>query len=168
MAIPKSGARRIIVDAIAYRWRIRPRPTTNQTDFGGDLTVAVEQKGTKGAVLLVRVDASRPDCDYHSNSPAAIVLPAHVAGYIRLARASGWISDRPGSPFYLQVPSTDRTPPQPRAELEIAREESDRRSALEDLIQKLKHAAEDEERASDLDGETFMANLLDRIEQKRR
>ena len=43
MATRKIGSRRIVVDGIAYRWRIRKRATYSQADYGhGKLHVAVE------------------------------------------------------------------------------------------------------------------------------
>lgn len=164
MSIRRTGARRIIVDAVPYKWRVRPRPSG---DPPANLTLAIEQERTKGAVLVITLSASRPDCHHPNRPPSAVVLPADVAGYIRLARSSGWVPDRPGRPFRLQVPSTERMPKDSRPKQDFVREEIDRRCVLESLIQKLQNAANEEQRGELSDGETFMNDLIDRLEKKR-
>src|SRR5690242_20609260 len=43
MAIRKIGSRRIVVDGVPYRWRVRHRATYSQMDYGhGTLDLAIE------------------------------------------------------------------------------------------------------------------------------
>ncbi|MEU7042702.1 hypothetical protein AB0A77_16785 [Streptomyces varsoviensis] len=99
MALVKKGSRRITVDGVTYRWRVRGRPTYDQGLVWSPLTYAVEQAGASGTTLVVTTDQPHPSNWFEI--PARPVLPAEVAATIRTARAKGWTSDEPGSPFLL-------------------------------------------------------------------
>jgi hypothetical protein len=52
VATRKTGSRRLVVDGVAYRWRIRRRATYSQADYGsGTLHVVVELAEQPGAEL---------------------------------------------------------------------------------------------------------------------
>lgn len=148
MSLPKTGSRRIVVDGVAYRWRIRPRPSTSQGDFGADLTLAAEREDSGGAILVVRVNAPRPDSPMSSRMAPTVVMPADVARYIRAARDSGWTPDMPGSPFQLSTSSTGHAPPASDEVLRFHNEEVERRQ---------------ESRGELVGGDAFVRDLLDRL-----
>lgn len=76
MALPRTGARHIVVDGTTYRWRLRRRPTSAQSMAWTPGTFAVE----------------------HADSP---VRPADVADAVRRELRVGWYPMSPGSPFRL-------------------------------------------------------------------
>ncbi|AZM45745.1 hypothetical protein DMB38_07795 [Streptomyces sp. WAC 06738] len=99
MALVKKGSRRITVDGVPYRWRVRARPTYGQGLVWSPLIYAVEQAGTRGTILVVTTNQPHPSNWFEI--PGRPVLPAEVAATIRMARAAGWTPDEPGSPFLL-------------------------------------------------------------------
>ncbi|AYG78207.1 hypothetical protein DWB77_00314 [Streptomyces hundungensis] len=99
MALPKKGSRRIVVDGVAYRWRVRRRPTYDQGMSWSPLIYAVEHTEAAGTTLIVRTDRPHPgNWMSELTSPA---LPSSVAAAIQTARAKGWAPEAPGSPFLL-------------------------------------------------------------------
>ncbi|MGC7095083.1 hypothetical protein ACPZ19_10490 [Amycolatopsis lurida] len=99
MALVRMGSRRIVVDGVTYRWRVRGRPTYAQGLGSSPLTFAVEQADVRGAVLVVTTDQPHPG--NWLEIPARPILPVHVADAIRAARAMGWTPEKPGTPFLL-------------------------------------------------------------------
>ncbi|MET8508511.1 hypothetical protein ABZV60_28315 [Streptomyces sp. NPDC004787] len=99
MALVRKGSRRITVDGVTYRWRLRGRPTYAQGMTWSPLTYAVEHAETPGTTLVITTDRSHP-ANWLA-SPTAPVLPAEVAAGIRTARARGWNPESPGAPFHL-------------------------------------------------------------------
>lgn len=103
MAIRKVGCRRVVVDGVAYLWRIRPRPTYCQANAWGPLSLAVQSAEPPGAVLVVELDRPRPDNWLgYSSSP---VRPSEVVGLVRRALTAGWRPESPGPQFSLRVAS---------------------------------------------------------------
>jgi hypothetical protein len=101
MALVRKGSRRIIVDGVTYRWRVRRRPTYDQGLVWSPLTYAIEQAETSGTTLVITINQPHPSnwCEI----AARPVLPAEVAATIRMAHAKGWTPDEPGSPFLLDL-----------------------------------------------------------------
>ena len=98
MATRKTGARRLVVDGVAYRWRIRKRKTNIQVDYGcGTLHVAVELAEQPGAVLVLYTN--RPHPANWSVDKVLPVRPSDVAGWVREALAAGWTPSQPGPQF---------------------------------------------------------------------
>ena len=92
MATRKTGSRQIVVDGIAYRWRIRRQATSMQADYGTRrLHVAVERADNPGALLVLFTD--RPHPHDWSTIHAAPVLPPDVARWIRQTLQTGGESD---------------------------------------------------------------------------
>src|SRR4051794_590876 len=102
MATRKTGSRRLVVDGLAYRWRIRRRATYGQMDYGdGTLHVAVHLEEDPGALLVLYTDRPHPnDC---VPKPIVPVCPSDVAGWIRRAIQAGWEPSRPGPQFHARV-----------------------------------------------------------------
>ena len=101
MALNKKGSRRITVDGIEYRCRIRRKPSYMQGLCWTPITYAVEAaSGSQpGTTLIVTSGQAHP-----SNWVALEtepIRPAHVADSIRAARDQGWDPTRVGSPFQL-------------------------------------------------------------------
>ncbi|GAA3887929.1 hypothetical protein GCM10023084_45620 [Streptomyces lacrimifluminis] len=99
MALGRKGARRIVVDGTAYRWRLRRWPTYSQALSWTPCTYAVEHADTSGTTLLVTTDQPHPS-DWFGRE-AKPVLPSDVAGAIGRALHEGWTPTDPGSPFHL-------------------------------------------------------------------
>ncbi|OEV04790.1 hypothetical protein [Streptomyces oceani] len=99
MALNRKGSRRITVDGIAYRWRVRHKPAYAQSLCWTPLTYAVElaDREGPGTTLVVSTGQSHPS--NWMGAAATSVRPAQVAAGIRGARAAGWLPARPGSPF---------------------------------------------------------------------
>lgn len=94
MALVKKGSRRIVVDDVAYKWRLRRRPTYNQGMGWSPTTYAVEHADRPGAVLLVTTD--QPHMRNWVGMVGNPVQPADVADAVRTALANGWMPE-PGS-----------------------------------------------------------------------
>jgi hypothetical protein len=102
MAVRKKGARRIVVDGDAFRWRFPHRPTQNQQDGWPGVTVTVQPVPCEGALLVVAF----PRCfrmDGPCGEAGKPVLPSEVARAVRAALAAGWRVDQPGKPFVWRV-----------------------------------------------------------------
>ena len=101
MATRKAGSRNLVVDGIAYRWRIRRRATSLQSDYGGGtLHIAVELAEQPGAVLVLYTDRPHP-ADWGTKEVTPI-RPSDVAKWVREALAAGWLPSQPGPQFRLR------------------------------------------------------------------
>ncbi|MFB7740778.1 hypothetical protein ACFXPM_12155 [Streptomyces sp. NPDC059095] len=107
MALVKKGSRRITVDGVAYRWRVRGRATYAQGLVWRPLAYAVERAEVTGAIMVVATNQPHPSNWFEIS--ARPVLPADVAGAIRAAHARGWTPEKPGVPFHLDL-SEEFTP----------------------------------------------------------
>ena len=101
MSIVKKGSRRIVVDGVAYRWTVRPKPSYSQGNAWSNLTFAVQREMLGQSVLVATVGGARPD--NWINVSSAVVTPALVEGAVRRALAQGWLPMQPGSPFVLTL-----------------------------------------------------------------
>ncbi|MGI5401535.1 hypothetical protein ACQEVG_19250 [Streptomyces sp. CA-135486] len=101
MALNKKGSRRITVDGIAYRWRIRRKPTYTQQLCWTPLTYAVELADTLCPATTLVVTTGQPHPGNWLGVEAEPLRPAHVAASIREARTQGWKPAEAGSPFLL-------------------------------------------------------------------
>lgn len=101
MTLASKGARRIVVDGVAFRWVIRHKPTYSQANGWSWLTVVVEQAGAFGAVLVVSLPCAHPG--NWIGLPGMQVRPSIVAEGIRRAVVAGWRPDRSGSAFALSL-----------------------------------------------------------------
>ncbi|WCH93150.1 hypothetical protein POD33_13910 [Streptomyces moderatus] len=99
MALVLKGARRIVIDGTAYRWRLRDRPTYSQGVAWSPCTFAVEHEDSPGTTLVVATDQPHPS--NWIGREAAPVLPSDVAAAIRFALRQGWSPTAPGSAFHL-------------------------------------------------------------------
>jgi hypothetical protein len=101
MAVGRKGSREILVDGVAYRWRLRRRPTYGQRLAWSPCTYAVERTDQPGSVLVVKTNHPHPS-NWVGAMPKA-VLPSGVARAIRLGLQRGWTPVCPGSPFPLDL-----------------------------------------------------------------
>ena len=88
MAIPKKGSRKITVDDVVYRWRIRSKPTYSQGAFGANVTAAVELYEDAFSTLHITFPWVR--CDNWIGHPKTPVTPRHVSDSILSALSEGW------------------------------------------------------------------------------
>lgn len=101
MALNKKGSRRITVDGVEYRWRIRRKPSYMQGLCWTPMTYAVEAaNGNESGTTLI-VTSSQAHSSNWVGAEAMPIRPAHVASSIREARNRGWEPTRAGSPFQL-------------------------------------------------------------------
>ena len=103
MSLPNKGSRRIVVDDIAYRWRVRHKPTYFQGAFVSELQFAVQREAFGRCTLSVILDQPRPD--NWLGKPGAVVTPALVAQAVRQALQQGWQASSAGSAFVLRLPA---------------------------------------------------------------
>jgi hypothetical protein len=101
MALGRKGARRIVVDGTAYRWRLRRRPTYFQALAWTPCTYAVEHADAPGATLVVTTAQPHPSNWF--GREAKPVLPSAVAETIQRGLREGWTPTAPGSPFHLDL-----------------------------------------------------------------
>ena len=101
--MPSKGSRRIVVDDIAYRWRVRHKPTDSQGAFASPMSFAVQRESFGRCTLRVTLDQPRPD--NWLKRPGAAVTPARVAQAIRQALRQGWQPGTSGGTFDLQLPT---------------------------------------------------------------
>ncbi|WP_436493669.1 hypothetical protein [Actinokineospora sp. HUAS TT18] len=100
MTLTKKGARRIVVDDVAFRWSVRRKPTYCQANGWSPLTFVAEHADHGGAVLVVSLPCAHPG--NWLGLPSGAVRPAEVAAAIRLAVAQGWKPGTPGPAFNLE------------------------------------------------------------------
>ncbi len=100
MAIPKKGARVIMIDGIKYRWRVRNRPTYSQGLLQSGVVLAVEVAENQGSTLIVELS------QWHKsnwlNAESEPILPSVVETSIRRALFEGWQSTLNGKQFHLK------------------------------------------------------------------
>jgi hypothetical protein len=85
MAIPKKGSRKIVVDNVAYRWRIRWKISDGYE--AGTLNAAVELYENPQSVLHIIF----PWVKYEGHMfVAESVTPKHIEFVIRKALKEGW------------------------------------------------------------------------------
>ena len=101
MALGRKGARRIVVDGTAYRWRLRRRPTYCQGLVWAPCTYAVEHAEASGTTLVVTTNQPHPS--NWVGRQAKPVLPSDVTKAIQLALRQGWNPTTSGSPFHLDL-----------------------------------------------------------------
>ncbi|MEU1706410.1 hypothetical protein ABZ478_13530 [Streptomyces sp. NPDC005706] len=99
MALVRKGSRRIVVDGLAYRWRLRGRPTYAQGLAWSPCTYSVEHADSPGMTLVVTTDQPHPG--NWIGLEAEPVRPSNVAAAVRLALREGWTPTAPGSAFHL-------------------------------------------------------------------
>jgi hypothetical protein len=102
MALGRKGARRIIVDGTAYRWRLRRRPTYFQGLAWSPCTFAVEHAESPGTTLVVATHQPHPS-NWIGREPKA-VLPSDVAQAIGRALREGWTPTASGFPSISTCP----------------------------------------------------------------
>ena len=106
MALAVKGSRPIVVDGVAYRWKVRRKSSYTQMLGHSNLTFAVERPGVSGQVLMVDTGRIRADAALFPDYDAA-VTPSRVAEAIRAALVAGWAPEKPGSPFWASSPQSE-------------------------------------------------------------
>ena len=101
MTILRKGSRKIIVDSVDYRWRVRRRPTYSQSVADANLTVAIDLADSPKCTLVI--DVNRPHPSAWLGSTTIGVTPSEVASLIRKALADGWQPTVSGSPFLMST-----------------------------------------------------------------
>lgn len=101
VALSKRGSRRIEVDGVAYRWRLRGRPTEGQRRGHTPLIVAIAAEVGPGPALIVRHFLAHPGNTVGRHAEA--VTPREVAALIREGIRAGWEPARPGPAFELEL-----------------------------------------------------------------
>lgn len=96
MALGRKGARRIVVDGTAYRWRLRRRPTYFQALAWTPCTFAVEHADAPATTLVVTTNQPHPSNWF--GREANPVLPSDVVHAIELALREGLDPDGSGLP----------------------------------------------------------------------
>ena len=106
MAQPKVGGRRIVVDGVAYVWRVRPHPTYDEGLCWAPMSFSARAAEGAGSTLRARLDRVRPNHWLNLSGPATRpLLPSEVASTIRGALAAGWKPGATGPAFDLGPPA---------------------------------------------------------------
>ncbi|MEW2357492.1 hypothetical protein [Spirillospora sp. NPDC029432] len=101
MALASKGSRRIVVDGVEFRWKVRSRPTYCQAMGWSPLTFAVQQADAPGARLMVYLPCAHPS--NAAGLPAGVVLPRTVVAAITTAKSQGWTPSERGPEFNLKL-----------------------------------------------------------------
>jgi hypothetical protein len=101
MTLAAKDSRKITIDGVAFRWKVRGRPTYCQSNGWTPLTFVAEHAERPGALLVVTLPYARPD--NWMGLRAAAVLPGTVAEAISQALSGGWRPEVPGPPFALAL-----------------------------------------------------------------
>jgi hypothetical protein len=99
MTIPKKGSRKIIVDNIEYRWRVRHKGTYMQDVFESFLTASVELYENPQNALLVEFPWVRFDA--YIGDAKQPVTPKLIESCIKTALSQGWKPNEKGKTFQL-------------------------------------------------------------------
>lgn len=103
MTAPSRGSRRVEVNGVPYRFRIRKQPTRAQAVDRAPMRLSVCRDGPDArSVLVVNLRVTRPDNWLSPHQTA--VKPAMVREMIARALAAGWAPEGDGSPFLLDYP----------------------------------------------------------------
>jgi hypothetical protein len=105
MAISKKYSRRIVVDGVAYRWRVMPEVEYDGYLHDGLLLVNVWSEEGSKQVLRLR-GGSHPM--RRVAAPEVIITPRRVAAGIRAALRAGWPTGKRRF-FDLVLPPTDES-----------------------------------------------------------
>jgi len=103
MALGRKGARRIVVDGTAYRWRLRRRPTYFQALAWTPCTFAVEQADSPGPGTTLVVTIDQPHLSNWRGYEGKPILPSAVARAIEQALSEGWTPTSRGATFHLDL-----------------------------------------------------------------
>lgn len=99
MGIPKKGSRKITVDSIEYRWRIRWKPSYGQAIGESGLTASVELYEDSESTLIIAFPWLRLDAWVgFSDQP---VTPKLIEICIKSALSQGWKPNEKGKAFTL-------------------------------------------------------------------
>jgi hypothetical protein len=90
MAMRKTGCRRLVVDGVAFLWRVPRRPKRVDWDGNTGLTVTLQGKDRRGSVLSIHFRHHHPKVARVWDSPIISVTPSQVASAIRRAIEAGW------------------------------------------------------------------------------
>ena len=101
MTLAAKGSREITIDGVAFRWKVRGRPTYSQANGWKPLIFVAEHAEWPGALLVVTLPYAHPG--NWTDLRAAAVLPGTVAEAITHALAGGWRPSVPGPPFALAL-----------------------------------------------------------------
>jgi hypothetical protein len=107
MTLASRGSRRITVDGVDFRWKVRRKPTYCQANGWSPLTFVVELVEQRGALLVVSLPVAHPG--NRLGLPSRPVLPATVSAAVRRALAAGWQPSQPGAAFNLSLDDQRRS-----------------------------------------------------------
>ncbi len=94
MAIPKKGSRKIVVNDIVYRWRVRWKPSYAQECEGSNFTTAVELFEEPKSVLHITFPWVRYDAYFGVAEKS--VTPKLIEQCIKNALQEGWQPNKNG------------------------------------------------------------------------
>lgn len=100
MTAPRRGQRPLVVDGVAYEWRIRKRPTYTQAVHSTPMVIAIQARAEgPRQVLVVNLIVSRPDNWIATHQTG--ITPAMVCDIVRRALDAGWSPLGGGPAFRL-------------------------------------------------------------------
>lgn len=100
MGIPKKGSRKIFVDGIEYRWRVRHKSTYSQSDYNlSYVNASVETYDTAKCTLLITFPWARFDA--YTGEGEQPITPRLIESCIKTALIRGWKPTEKGQTFTL-------------------------------------------------------------------
>jgi hypothetical protein len=108
LSLTSKKSKRIEVESVGYRYQVSTTKIDDDWNFSLNLTLEPEEGS--GRVLQARglvtrdrwLDISGSESSL-SQGDYPIILPRHIARFIKIAKANGWDSTETGNPFMLKV-----------------------------------------------------------------
>ncbi|MFW2177290.1 MULTISPECIES: hypothetical protein [unclassified Moraxella] len=107
MSIPKKGSRKIVVNDVEYRWRVRHKTDYWNLMSGDGLNFAVEKQENGNCVLHVMLDGFGHFGSWADNLETLVITPKLVAQAIEIALEKGWQPEQNGKTFELSLNSEE-------------------------------------------------------------
>lgn len=90
-----------MVEGIAYRWLVRPKPTYCQGLTWGSASFTAELESSGKSTLIVTLDMPRPD--NWVGEQGFVITPSLVAQAIKKALECGWKPKSKGNAYQLTL-----------------------------------------------------------------
>ena len=100
MAIPKKGSRKIVVDGVEYRWRVRWKPSYSQAIGETNLTAAIELYENPQSILSITFPWVRYDA--WIGAAEHPITPKLIENCVLNALVQGWKPDQKDKAFKIQ------------------------------------------------------------------
>jgi len=107
VSLTNKKSKSITIEGIKYRYQISTTKIDENWNFTLNLTI--QRQETKGCVLQIKGLVTRDfwldfsDIKINVKSEYPIILPKHIAKFVKKATSNGWESHKTGKPFNLEA-----------------------------------------------------------------